>query len=43
MLEKIYDKWPVPDPKIVLRDFNVKIGREDIFGLNIDQSTSEIM
>jgi hypothetical protein len=34
-LEQVFDKFPRYDMKIVLGDFNAKIGREDIFKQNI--------
>ena len=34
-LESIYDQCPAHDIKIVLGDFNAKIGREGIFGQTV--------
>jgi hypothetical protein len=34
-LERVFDKLPVYHMKILLGDFNVKVGREDIFKLTI--------
>ena len=31
-LEDLYDKCPTHDIKIVLEDFNAKVGQEGIFG-----------
>jgi hypothetical protein len=30
-LERVFDKFPKYQMKILLRDFNVKVGREDVF------------
>jgi hypothetical protein len=34
-LERVFDKFPKYHMKILLRDFNAKVGREDIFKLTI--------
>jgi hypothetical protein len=34
-LERVFDKFPKYHKKILLRDFNDKVGREDIFKLTI--------
>jgi hypothetical protein len=42
-LERVYDKFPKYHIKILLRDFNVKVGREDIFKPTIgNESLHEI-
>jgi hypothetical protein len=34
-MERVFDKFPKYHMKILLRDFSVKVGREDIFKLTI--------
>jgi hypothetical protein len=42
-LEHVVDKFPKYDMKILLRDFNAKVGREDIFKATIaNESLHEI-
>ena len=36
-LEDLYDKCPAHDIKIVLGDFNAKVGQEGIFGPTVGQ------
>ena len=40
-LEKLYDKCPAHDIKIVLGDFNAKFGQEGIFGLTVSSRGRE--
>jgi hypothetical protein len=39
-LERLFDKFPKQHMKILLRDFNVKVGREDIFRQKIGNVSS---
>jgi exonuclease III len=42
-LERVFDKFPKCHMKIVLGDFNTKVGKEDIFKLTIgNESLHEI-
>jgi hypothetical protein len=42
-LERLFDKFPKYNMKILLGDFNAKVGREDIFKLTIgNESLHEI-
>jgi hypothetical protein len=42
-LERVFDKFPKYKMKILLGDFNIKVGREDIFKLTIgNESLHEI-
>jgi hypothetical protein len=42
-LERVFDKFPKYNMKILLRDFNTKVGREDIFKPTIgNESLHEI-
>jgi hypothetical protein len=42
-LEHVFDKFPTDHIKILLRDFNAKVGREDIFKPTIgNESLHEI-
>ena len=36
-LEDLYDKYPAHDIRIVLGDFNAKVGQEGIFGATVGQ------
>jgi hypothetical protein len=42
-IERVFDKFPKYHMQILLRDFNVKVGREDIFRQTIlNESSHEI-
>jgi hypothetical protein len=39
----VFDQFPRYDMKVLLRDFNVKVGREDIFKLGMRLHTKLVM
>jgi exonuclease III len=38
-MERVFDKFPKYHKKILLGDFNAKVGREDIFKLTIENES----